>query len=203
MLKKTLCLFAILFLLPGAALAERFQEGNQYRVNDREHRFSEAPREVVEFFWYGCGGCYAFYPATENWKDSLPDDVEFVRVPAVLNPRWRLHGKAFYVAESLGMTDEIHEAMFKALHEERRQINDQDAMRELFVEKGADADEFDEAFDSFQVDSKLRRAENLARRFSISSTPSVVVNGQYVTDLSEAGGVGNLVELGNWLLEQD
>jgi len=203
MFKKCLSLIAVLFLLPSLALAQSYQEGDQYRVNDREQRFSDQPREVVEFFWYGCGGCYAFLPAAEQWKDSLPDDVAFVRVPAVLNPRWRVHGKAYYVAEALDMVDDIHGEMFNALHEERRQIDDQDSMRDFFVEQGADPDAFDEAFDSFEVDAKLRRAENLARRFSIRSTPSVVVNGRYVTDLSSAGGVDGLVELGNWLLQRD
>ncbi|MCP1728145.1 thiol:disulfide interchange protein DsbA [Natronospira proteinivora] len=203
MFKNSLSLIAALFLLPSLAMAQSYQEDTHYQIADREHRFSDQPKEVVEFFWYGCGGCYAFLPAAEEWKDSLPDDVAFVRVPAVLNPQWRTHGKAFYVAEALDMVDDIHGAMFTALHEERRQINDEDSMREFFVEQGADPEAFDEAFNSFEVDSKLRRAENLARRFSIRSTPSLVINGRYVTDLSNAGGVDGMVELGNWLLERD
>ena len=135
--------------------------------------------------------------------DSLPDDVAFLRVPAVLNPRWREHGKAFYVAEALDMVEDIHGPMFEAMHEQRRAINDQDSMREFFVEQGADPDEFDAAYGSFEVDAKLRRAENLARRFQIRSTPSVVVNGKYVTNLGDAGGVDGLVDLGNYLLNRD
>lgn len=203
MFKKNLILFIALFCFSGLALAQSYEVGSDYRVADREQRMTDQPKEVVEFFWYGCGGCYAFLPAVERWKDSLPDDVAFVRVPAVLNPNWAIHGKAYYVAEALDMVDEIHRPMFDAMHQERRRLNDKTALREFFVEQGADPEEFDQAFDSFQVDAKMRRAENLSRRFAIRATPSLVVNGQYVTELGSAGGPDGLVSIGNWLLDKD
>ena len=39
-----------------------------------------------------------------------------------------------------------------------------------------------------EVAQKLRLADDLARRYSIASTPSVVVNGKYRTNAGEAGG---------------
>jgi thiol:disulfide interchange protein DsbA len=67
----------------------------------------------------------------------------------------------------------------------------------------ADPEEFDQVFDSFQVNAKMRRAENLAQRFRIRSTPTIVVNGKYLTDLGDAGGPEPMVRLGQWLLEQE
>ncbi|MDQ2069808.1 thiol:disulfide interchange protein DsbA/DsbL [Natronospira bacteriovora] len=203
MFKQRLIVLLALLCLSGTAISQSFQAGNEYRTVDRGQRLSDQPHEVVEFFWYGCGACYAFLPTVESWKNDLADDVAFVRVPAVLNPRWRVHGKAYYVAEALDMVDEVHNAIFDAIHVDGKRLDSQRALRELFVEKGADAEEFDRAFDSFQVDAKLRRAENLARRFAIRATPSVVINGQYVTDPSSAGGPRGIVEVGNWLIEQD
>jgi len=200
MIKRTLTFFAALALLPGMAMAQSFEAGSDYRISEREQRMTDQPREVVEFFWYGCGACYAFLPMAEDWKKELPEDVAFERVPAILNPAWRTHGKAYYVADSLDMQEEIHQAMFDAIHVDGRRMNTQDMLRDLFVEHGADPDEFDRAYDSFAVDSQMRQAENLARRFQIRSTPTVVVNGKYVSDL---GGLNGLVELGNYLLERD
>ncbi len=203
MFKKRMILFIALFCFSGLVLGQSYEAGSDYRVADREQRMTDQPKEVVEFFWYGCGGCYAFLPAAERWEKDLSDDVAFERVPAVLNPRWRIHGKAYYVAEVLDMVEEIHGPMFDALHQDRRPLNGQTALREFFVEQGADPDEFDKAFDSFQVDAKLRRAENLARRFAIRATPSLVINGKYVTELGSAGGPDGLVSVGNWLLDKD
>lgn len=203
MLKKSLSLLAALAVLPAISLAQSYEAGSDYRVLDREQRMTDKPREVVEFFWYGCGGCYAFLPAAENWKEELPEDVAFDRVPAVLNPTWRTHGKAYYVAEALDMKEAMHQVIFDAIHSDRRRLNDQGSLRELFVEHGADAEEFDSAWNSFTVDSQLRRAENLARRFQVSSTPTIIVNGQYATDLGDAGGPDGMVRLGNWLLQKD
>ncbi|MDH3577697.1 MAG: thiol:disulfide interchange protein DsbA/DsbL, partial [Gammaproteobacteria bacterium] len=41
---------------------------------------------------------------------------------------------------------------------------------------------------SFEVNQKLRVADDLVRRYSISSVPSIVVNGKYRTTSTEAGG---------------
>src|SRR3954466_8931962 len=41
--------------------------------------------EVLELFWYGCIHCYNLEPALESWLKKLPRDVEFRRLPAVVN----------------------------------------------------------------------------------------------------------------------
>ena len=37
--------------------------------------------EVVESFWYGCGGCYSFEPAINDWSSKQGDDVKFSKMP--------------------------------------------------------------------------------------------------------------------------
>jgi thiol:disulfide interchange protein DsbA len=56
----------------------------------------------------------------------------------------------------------------------------------FFVSHGVSKTEFDKAFSSFAVESKLRRAEDLNRRYKITGTPTFVVAGKYVTEVSMA-----------------
>lgn len=190
-LKRSFLLLALSVLSLGAMA----QQGDGYRVLSAEPPAVDGPVEVLEFFWYGCGACYQFEPLVDAWKDDLDDGVVFNRVPAVLNPNWRLHGQAFYTAEALGVTETMHTRIFTAIHQERNFLQSQAAIRSLFVSNGVSAEDFDEAWTSFAVDSQLRRAERLARQYQIRATPSIVVAEHYVSDPRTAGGLQELLQL--------
>ena len=105
---KTVTKWLLVLVLPclvaTVALAEDYQEGKEYLVLSNPQPTSSADKiEVVELFWYGCPHCYRLEPLLQEWLDSKPDDVEFVRMPAVLGPSWELYGKAYYTAELLGV----------------------------------------------------------------------------------------------------
>lgn len=192
------------FLMAGLLIAlpvqaGEFVEGEHYEPLDRD--LSDEP-EVIEFFWYGCGTCNMFTPIIEEWHAQLPEGVNFRRVPAVVNPQWATHGKAYYIAEALGIEDQMHEYIFDAMHNQGNRLADLDAVRDLFVEAGVDGEEFDNAAESFQVDSQMRRAENLARRYGIRGTPTVIINDRYRTGPREAGGLDRILEVADYLIEQ-
>ncbi len=81
------------------------------------------------------------------------------------------------------------------LHRRGNRMTSEAAIAKLFERFGVSADEFERTWNSFEVDQKLRVAEDLARRYSIQSVPAVVVNGKYRTGGKEAGGYGKLPDL--------
>ncbi len=192
-------LLACCFLLTSAAVVA---QPSGFRSLGSDRATGDGPIEVIEFFWYGCGACYQFAPLVDAWKENLDDGVNFVRIPAVLNPNWRLHGQAFYTAEALGVTDQVHDRIFHSIHQQRRFLESQAEIRELFVSNGIDAEAFDEAWNSFAVDSQLRRAERLARQYQVRATPSIVVAGNYVSDPRAAGGLRELLDITDRLTAQ-
>ncbi|MCC5872159.1 MAG: thiol:disulfide interchange protein DsbA/DsbL [Gammaproteobacteria bacterium] len=196
-LKRSFLLLALSALSLGALA----QQGEGYRTVHAEPPTVEGPVEVLEFFWYGCGACYQFAPLVDTWKADLPEGVVFKRVPAVLNPNWRLHGQAFYTAEALGVTEQMHSRIFNAIHQERNFLQSQADVRSLFLNNGVSAEDFDSAWNSFAVDSQLRRAERLAREYQVRATPSMVVGGHYVSDPRTAGGLRELLQLTDRLTE--
>ena len=64
---------------------------------------------------------------------------------------------------------------------------------------GVDAETFDSTFESFAVHTKLRRADDLIRRYRVQATPTVVVNGKYVTSGTLAGSYETWFEIINEL----
>jgi thiol:disulfide interchange protein DsbA len=176
----------------------KFKEGTNYvkLVPAQPTSVDPGQVEVVEVFWYGCGFCYALDPALESWQArNKPAYVEFVRVPAMWNETVRLHARVFYTAEMLGKLDELHTPIFREIHAKGNNLNSVDRITAFFREHGVSTDEFQKAFSSFAVESKLQRADLLNRRYRIDSVPAIIVNGKYKTDVGMAGSESQLFDL--------
>jgi protein dithiol oxidoreductase (disulfide-forming) len=158
--------------------------------------------EVVEVFWYACPHCYTLEPFVQNWLKNKPEYVEFVRMPVMWGPVHRAHARLFYILESLGRKD-LHAKVFESIHKEQKMLatNDEDGtrkvQRDFATSNGIKGEDFDKAWGSFTVNSALQRAEQLTQRYRVEGVPLVVVNGKYTTDVSHAGGPGQLLQVIN------
>ena len=180
-----------------AFAATPFREGVDYdRVARPQATSSPAGRvEVAEVFQYGCGGCAALEPRLEQWVAAKPDYVDFIRIPAVWNALGELHARAYYTAEVLGVLDKINAPMFNAIHAEGNHLETPAKLRAFFAQFGVDAKTFDATFESFAVQAKLARAKDLVTRYNIPETPSIVVDGRYLTRGKLAQGYDRWFEI--------
>lgn len=200
-MNRIICSLLLVFLPLAPLMAQGFQEGVHYdRVAPADTRDADAPIEVAEYFWYGCPHCYSIEPAVQRWLETKPENVTFLRVPAPLNPRWAVHARAYYVAEVLGKVEDIHEPLFKAMHEKRRQLMSKEELAEFFTDFGISSEEFDKTWDSFAVQTRMQKALNDARRFRLTGVPTVVVNNEYATSMASSGG--RVFEVVNYLIGQ-
>ncbi len=182
----------------NAPATEHFKEGANYRkvVPAQPTNVTPGKIEVVEFFWYGCAHCFQLDPAIEAWRNKgKPAYVEFLRVPGMWNDTLRIHARLFYTAEALGKLDALHSTIFREIHVNNNPLNTVETMAAFFKKQGVSPEEFQKAFASFAVESKLQRADFLNRRYQIDSVPTVAINGKYVTDEGKAGGEPQLFQL--------
>lgn len=209
MIPKRFLIYGIIYFFSGlllnAASAEtQFQEGTHYqRLNTPVPTSSDDKVEVVEAFWYGCGHCYNLEPAIETWVANKPENVVFTRLPTVLGKSWEAHARAYHTAEVLGVLDKIHQPLLEAIHLEKRRLANEDQLAEFFAEQGVDTDTFRKTYRSFAVETRLKRSQDLVRRYRLRSVPTIVVNGKYVTDTSMAGSQQKLFEVVNHLVEKE
>lgn len=184
--------------------ASNFKEGAQYKKLVQEVLIEHGDKiEVVELFWYGCSHCFRFEPHITEWIKNKPANVLIKRVPAIFNAQWALHARAYYTAEVLGVLDKIHEPIFDAIHKEKRHLRTQDALMAFFAKHGVDKEEFKNTFQSFSVDSKVRRALDLTRRYNISGVPTLIINGKFWTDASLSGGHKGMIKVLEFLVQQE
>lgn len=175
----------------------QFREGRHFQRLSPSQPTSSGPDtiEVAEVFWYGCPHCYEFEPFVRNWKDNAPDGVTVVGIPATWNPLLLLHARAYYTAEFLGVLDSVHREIFREYHERRNPLDSEGRIRDFFISQGVSAEDFDRGWNSFNVQSRVQRAEQLARRYRVTGVPMIVVNGKYTVDGRSAGGLRQMLDV--------
>ena len=180
-------------------------EGTNYTVLKPAVPTNVAPGkvEVVEVFWYACGHCYLLEPKLEAWnKKGRPAYVQLTRMPAVWNDVLKLHARLFYTIEVLGRQD-LNDVIFREINVNRNRLETPEKIEAFLVSQGVSKADFQKTFNGFAVESKLARAVDLNKRYRITSTPTVVVNGKYVTDASMAGGEEQLFQVINQLAARE
>ncbi len=179
---KLALLFMTSLLAVNTAMAAA-QEGVHYKtIVPAQPTATGEKIEVIEIFSYGCGHCHRFESVIERWLKTKPENVEFTYVPAIFNQQLALYARGYYAAEALGVLDKVHKPFFDAIHVQKRRLNTEDDIAALFEEHGVDSKKFSKAFRSFAVEAKVKRAAELGRRYGVEATPSMVVNGKYITN---------------------
>ncbi|MEK1940513.1 MAG: thiol:disulfide interchange protein DsbA/DsbL [Pseudomonas sp.] len=187
-----------------ATAAEPIEAGKQYVELSSPVPVSKPGKiEVVELFWYGCPHCYHFEPTINPWIKKLPDDVHFVRIPAMFGGVWDAHGQLFVTLESMGVEDKVHAAIFDAIQKQGKKLAKPDEMAEFLATQGVDKDEFLKAYNSFGVKSQVEKDKKLAMAYQISGVPTMIVNGKYRFDIGSAGGPDEALQVADQLIAKE
>jgi len=173
-------------LIAFAACAQSPVEGTDYvELKPPQSVDSPGKIEVIEFFWYRCPHCYALEPDLEAWVKRLPQDVQFKRIPGILNEDWGVDARIFYALETLGELGRLHRPFFNAIHQPGGGVRLRgDAFAkwtaDWLAKQKVDMAKYDAALHSFSVESKVRRAAQMARAYRLDGVPALTVQGRYV-----------------------
>jgi protein dithiol oxidoreductase (disulfide-forming) len=178
------------------------KEGTNYRaINPAQPTEAAGKIEVVEFFWYACPHCYSLEPALKDWVKRLPADVVFRKVHVPFNEE--RHQQLFYALEALGKHNELSDKVFTAIHVERNRMDTPEKMAEVLAKAQLDPKQFREAYDSFGVKTKMRKATSLAAGYKVDGVPQLGINGRFLTAPSMAGGNGQALAVADYLIAQE
>lgn len=153
--------------------------------------------EVIEFFWYGCPYCNELQPALERWIRRKPADVALRRVPAILRDSWAPHARIFYTLEALGEVERLHLKVYESYHVERLHMSEPDVVVEWAAKNGIDRKRWLEVYGSSAIDAKVQHARELSAAYTVRVTPTLVVDGRYLTSGSHVPccDVGDIVPI--------
>ncbi|MBE9560997.1 MAG: thiol:disulfide interchange protein DsbA/DsbL [Proteobacteria bacterium] len=200
---KRLLILLTLLLSSALSQAADYTEGVDYKTIPQQSTDSGEKIEVLEFFWYGCTHCYTFEPYINAWKKTKPANVEFVRMPAIFRPDWEVQARTYYALSNMGVIEDLHEKIFAAIHKDKKRLNKKELLTDFVVKHGVDRKKFEEEYNSFAVDSMVRKAKKKQTAYKLQGVPSIAVNGKYLTSGSMSGSYDNLIKILDYLLKKD
>ena len=223
MTRSLTAFFAISGLLGMAVTAQAadWVAGKQYSVIPQAQRTNVAPGkvEVMEVFSYGCPHCSQFRPVMKKLKAALPANAQLVYLPASWNAaeNWPLFQRAYLTAQSLGVADKGHDAMFDAIwttgelavldpdgRNVKKNLPTIDDIAKFYQRvTGVKAADFVAASKSFGVDLKMRQADSQIIAMQVAATPTLVVNGKYRVNNENLEGTDQIIDLVKYLVAKE
>ncbi len=159
--------------------------------------------EVVEFFSYACPHCSDLAPHLNKWAARLPADVALRRVAVGFgNPFYQNMARLYYSLEVLGELPRLDEAVFTALHVKGLKLLDEKSIAQWVTAQGVDAKRFSDAYNSFGVVSKTKRADQMAQAYRIRGVPAIVVDGRYLVTGQDIKGHAELLALTDKVIDK-
>ena len=176
---------AALVCLPASAAD--FRNGADYLTLPEVQNTDAAGKvEVTEFFAYYCPHCNRFEPLLQAWVKKNADHIVFKRVHVSGGGSIEVQQHLYYTLEALGAVAQYHQKAFDAMHIERNRLATDDAVFDWAQKAGLDRARFIEAWNSFGVQAKMRRANAMMAAYRIDSWPTVAIGGHYLTSPSQA-----------------
>ncbi len=220
MTRLSLALVSTALFIVNAQAAD-WVAGKHYTVLPAVQRTNVAPGkvEVMEVFSYGCPACNQFRPSMKKLVSSLPANAQVVYLPASWNAaeNWPTFQRAYLTAQSLGVADKGHDAMFDAIwttgelsvteaggQRLKKNLPTIDDIARLYQRvTGVKAAAFVAASNSFGVNLKVRQADAQISAMQVPSTPTLVVNGKYRVNNDNLGSASDVIELVKFLVAKE
>lgn len=194
---KAALLFA-LSVTPLAATTAYAQgaprEGVDYR-NVKPVQPTQAPAgkvEVIEFFGYWCPHCNEFEPTMTDWVKRNDAKVAVVFVPIAFQASTANLQKLYYTLDALGKEKELRGKVFSAIHGDKSlsAVADVGALADWAAKNGIDKKKFIDTFNSFSVQAKVNRANQIAAAYGVDAVPMLGIGGKYLSNV-QARTIGN------------
>ena len=193
---------------------------NYFRIDPAQPTSSPGKIEVTEVFSYGCPACFQYHGVVDDLAKNLPRGTVMTYTPASFRPdeNWPLLQRAYLTAQAFGVDKQSHDAMFDAVFKsgELGIIDQQtnkpkaqsawptiDDVAKFYAKFGVKPEEFAATANSFTINTKMKRADELIRAYEVDSTPTIVVNVKYRLTPNSAGGYAQSVELVQWLVSKE
>lgn len=173
-------LLPLIGLLFTSAQAATFTDGKEFI--SLEKPVATAPA-ALKFFSFYCPSCYQYdevFKVTDNVKKVLPADVKLTEYHVdFLGPLGQDMTHAWSVAILLNVQDKVKPLLFDAV-QKKQTIKTADDIRNVFINAGVSASDYDAAWNSFAVKSLTANQQEMAKAVDLKGVPAIFINGKYM-----------------------
>ncbi|MDP7675254.1 MAG: thiol:disulfide interchange protein DsbA/DsbL [Dehalococcoidia bacterium] len=203
---RSTILFAALLLSWSGSMAQpvEYEEGVHFSELQIPIRTRNPDKiEVAEYFSYGCPHCFEFEPLISAWHRNLPEDVEFIRTPAIWNEDYQVYAQTYYTIQALKVVDVVHTPIFNAIHNLRARLNSPQQMAGFLKDFGVAPEAFAKAYNSFGVRAGVQQADSRGKAYRSGGVPAIIINGKYRIEGGMAGSNSNMLRVADYLIEKE
>jgi thiol:disulfide interchange protein DsbA len=101
----------------------------------------------------------------------------------------------YYTLETLGELDRLHQNVFRAYHVENERFGSTEATASWAERNGIERSRWVPVFESAEVTRKIEQAVAATRAYSIEGTPSLVVDGRYLTSTAMSESIAGVIPI--------
>jgi protein dithiol oxidoreductase (disulfide-forming) len=163
------------------AAAQQLQRDVDYRLIPQQPLTTGDRIEVIDFFFYACPYCNELEPHLARWQKQIPADVVLRRVPVVRHDSWAPLAKAYFALEAMGAAERLHAAAYRGYHDDNLPLGQEQVVAEWVQKQGLDREKFLAIYRSDDIRAKVERARQMTRDYDIQGTPTIVVDGRFLT----------------------
>lgn len=181
LLVSLLLMSVIAAVKPASASPANPVQGQDYDLLAVPRSVVPGEVEVIQFFLYPCIHCNLLEPKLKAWLATQGKRVHYRRVHVAFgrpNEPWQ---RLYYTLEVMGKADQLQERVLHAVHVERRQLSREEPLLEFVQSLGMDKREFLAVYRSPEVTRRMREAMRTEAEYQVGSTPTLVVDGRFVT----------------------
>ncbi len=143
--------------------------------------------------------------------------MSYLHASFKLSESWPMFQRAFYAAQSLGIEERTHQAIYDAIWKtgelavvdlttgrlKKPQPTIEEAARCYERLTGTPSEKFLAAARSFSVDAKMRAADAQVFAMRVPSTPCIVVNGKYRINMDSMRSADDVVGVVRYLVAKE
>ena len=146
---------------------------------------------IVEFADFECPACALAAPVLKQAVEAYPDDVTLMYryFPLAQHPNAR---EAAAAAEAAGRQGKFWE-MYDLLFENQKDLKS-DIYVDFATQLGLDIDQFKADMESDEVKAVIQADVDAGLAINISSTPTLIVNGEMITGAPDYNGLVTYIE---------
>ena len=114
-------------------------------------------------------------------------------MPVVRHDTWVPLAKTYFALEAMGEVERLHLAVYRSYHVEDLYMSQEKVIAEWAAKNGLDSEKFMAIYRSDEVKAKVELARKMTKDYDIQGTPSIVVDGKFLTSSSMTPGVPQVI----------
>jgi len=185
-------LYLVLVAFPSHAGDMPKIVGVYTEVPGQEFVFDGKSVEIVEFLSFYCSHCYHFEKSIPAVKGNFPKKIIWKTVPIYWGKGSPKPGEAYLLAVEEGKGEQMKKAIFESLFVENKDIGKIEVLEEIGAKVGLGFD-FSKRLRSGEKSAEAKEKLELANKYRITETPSLIIAGNLKTNLGILKGNTDLL----------